>query len=508
MPRLSLLAGLLAILAAPAASQIAGPATCVAGSATTGGQTFSCEGLDVLSIVPNQAMGASAPGTCTSPYPSLCSNDIWGWVDPTNGREYAIVGLHNGTAFVDVTEPTAPVLLGRLPTATANSSWRDVKTYQNVALVVSEASGHGMQVFDLTRLRGLAADPARTFTADARYTGIGNAHNLVVNEATGFAYAVGASSCSGGLHAIDVRTPTAPTAAGCFAADGYTHDAQCVTYDGPDADYTGREICFASNEDTVTIVDVTDKAAPTQIARAFYPNPSYTHQGWLTDDHRFFIANDELDELFGVVATQRTLALDVSNLDSPEFAFAYDSGLTTIDHNLYVRDGLAYQSNYEAGLRVVYVQDVASGSMFEVAHFDTYPQATTADFNGQWSNYPYFASGTVVASDINNGLFVLRPTNLIVAGAAAPAPAAFDLSAPTPNPTSGTASLTLTVAAPEAVRAVVLDATGREVAVVFDGTVADTATLRVETAGLAAGVYVVRVVGATFSATRRLSVSR
>ena len=75
-----------------------------------------------------------------------------------------------------------------------------------------------------------------------------------------------------------------------------THDAQCIIYAGPDTAYTGREICFAYNEDTLTIVDVTDKSAPVQISRTGYNNRQYTHQGWVTDDHAWLLMDDELDE--------------------------------------------------------------------------------------------------------------------------------------------------------------------------------------------------------------------
>src|SRR5690606_26347425 len=229
---------------------------------------------------------------------------IWGWTDAETDREYALVGLSDGTAFVDVTEPTEPVYLGKLPTATVLSGWRDIKTYGHHAFVVSEAPGHGMQVFDLTRLRDVPGPP-QTFTADAHYVGAGKAHNLVINEDTGFAYIVGANEAgfpcnAGGLHIVDVRVPLTPTFAGCFDGDGYTHDAQCVVYDGPDADYTGREICMAANEDNVAIVDVTDKANPSLVAHAVYLNAAYTHQGWLTDDRRFFLVDDELDESMGL----------------------------------------------------------------------------------------------------------------------------------------------------------------------------------------------------------------
>ena len=114
---------------------------------------------------------------------------------------------------------------------------------------MSEARSHGMQVFDLKRLRNVTAPPVN-FTETAHYNKVSTAHNIAINESTGFAYIIGAAgknSCSGGLHMVNIQTPTSPSFAGCFSADGYTHDTQCVLYNGPDATYRGREICFNSN---------------------------------------------------------------------------------------------------------------------------------------------------------------------------------------------------------------------------------------------------------------------
>ncbi len=515
LKRLALLAAVAVALSSPAAAQTG---ACTNGTATIGGMAFPCSGIDALGRVTTQAMGSNPAGQCTSPYPFICGNDIWGWTDPADGHEYALVGIHNGTAFVDVTVPTAPRVLGRLPTATVNSSWRDVKTIGHYALIVSEAGNHGMQVFDLERLRGLSEDGTRTFTADARYTRLGSAHNVVVDEASGFAYAVGGRGQGSGLppscnvrgfHAINVQDPLTPTFAGCFSdsdqdaspvvSPGYTHDAQCVVYRGPDATYTGRQICFGANEDAVTTFDVTDKAAVRILSQDTYPGFAYTHQGWLTEDQRYLIVNDELDEETGQTATQRSMVFDMQDLDAPEYLFQYTSTLTTIDHNLYVRGRYAYESNYESGLRVLDVGTIPQGSIAEVAYFDTYPQGASAEFNGQWSNYPYFASGNIIVSDVNNGLFVLRPTAFSVAGEA-PAPSAppssgFSLTAPAPNPATGDVRLTLTTAAPQAVRAVLVDALGRELAVVFDAVASGPTELLVRRGVLPAGTYVLRVAG-------------
>ena len=368
---------------------------------------YPCDGVDLNAFVPRNAIGGDLSNDEL--------NDIWGWTDPDTGREYALVGRVFGTSFVDVTDPNNPVYVGELPPHTNfGSNWGDVKVYANHAFIVSEARGEGMQVFDLTRLR--TATPGTTFTEDAHYGGWGNAHNLVINEESGYAYGVGTNTCSGGLAMVDISDPLNPVGAGCFSADGYTHDAQCVNYRGPDPDWQGAEICFAANEDSLTIVDVTDKSAPVQIAKAGYPNSEYTHQGWLNEDHTLYFFNDELDESRGSVASTTTRTWDVTDLDtfgsSPPATFAH--GTTSIDHNLYVEGRFIYQANYRTGLRILELADGGMGDPLgtiagTAAYFDVYPGADGNAFNGAWSVYPYFASGTVVVSHIEQGLFVLTP---------------------------------------------------------------------------------------------------
>ena len=356
---------------------------------------YPCRDIDLLSMLPHSEIGGGS------------GNDIWGWTDPQTGREYALVGRSSGTAFVDISNPRAPVYLGNLPTHTSDSTWRGIKVFRDHAFIVSEAANHGMQVFDLRRLRSVPSAPT-TFTETAHYAGFGSTHTLALNPHTGFAYAVGTRTCEGGLHAVDVRDPATPTPAGCFSLDGYTHETQCVLYTGPDADHRDREVCLNSNEDTLTIVDVTDKHAQRQLARVGYGGSAYTHQGWLTEDQRFFLVNDEGDERAFRHRT-RTWIWDVSDLDAPALMGRYDGPTEAIDHNLYVRGHLVYESNYRSGLRVIDAERVASGELTEVGFFDIYPQDDAAAFNGAWTSYPFFASGTVIVNGIEQGLFVLRP---------------------------------------------------------------------------------------------------
>ncbi len=361
---------------------------------------YPCHNIDLLAFLPLSEIGSGGQ--------FAAANDIWGWT--SGGREFALVGRNDGTAFVEITDPINPVYIGRLPTHTNTSSWRDIKVYADHAYIVSEATGHGMQIFDLTRL--LTADPsagALTFTDDGVYSSFGDAHNLVIDEDSGFAFAVGTSTCSGGLHMVDIITPTAPSFAGCFSGDGYTHDAQCVTYNGPDTRYLGDEICIASNTDTITVVDVTDKGTPAQLSRTTYSGRGYTHQAWLSEDQSLLFLNDELDEQNFRHGT-RTRVWDMSDLDAPVLIDTFTNSTAAIDHNLYVKGDLVFQANYRSGLRVLEVVTDSNGAyvmLDERAFFDIYPSSDSANFNGAWGNYPYFPSGTIVVSGIEQGLFVL-----------------------------------------------------------------------------------------------------
>ena len=323
-------------------------------------------------------------------------NDSWGWTDPTNGKEYALVGLDNGTAFIDISDPVNAVYLGKLPTHTSPSIWRDIKVYNNYAFIVSEAGGHGMQVFDLTRLRNVD-NPPETFTEDAHYNAFGSAHNIAINEETGFAYAVGTGTFNGGPHFINIANPLNPTPAGGYSDSGYTHDAQVIIYNGPDADYQGQEIYVGSNENQVVIVNVTNKNNPQLISTINYGSVDYTHQSWLTEDTSFLLIGDELDEnAFGF--NTRTIVANVADLDNPFYFFQYFGNIASIDHNGYVKGDRYYLANYSGGMRVIDISNIANQQMTEIGYFDTFPANDNVNFNGTWNVYPYFASGNIVIS--------------------------------------------------------------------------------------------------------------
>ena len=374
---------------------------------------WDCHNVDLVSFLPVSAIGGVR---------GMRLNDLWGWTDSTTGREYVLIGRSDGTSFVDMTDAAQPRYLGDLPMTAGSRAavWRDIKVYRDHAYIVADGAGqHGVQVFDLDRLRRITTP--QVFEPDFVYEGIASAHNIVINEATGFGYVVGASGggtmCGGGLHMLDLKPdPTRPTFVGCFSdgvtgrrGTGYSHDAQCVVYRGPDRDYQGHEICIGANETALSLADVTDKANPVSIATASYPNVAYAHQGWLSDDQRWFFSNDEIDEANGSEPHTRTLVWDLTDLDDPVLAVEYRATTTETDHNLYVRGRFMYQSNTGAGLRVIDVADPRNP--VEVGHFDTDREGTGG---GTWSNYPYFTSGVVPVTGGFAGIFFVRPRPAVV----------------------------------------------------------------------------------------------
>ncbi len=351
-------------------TQGTGPAQCVNGDA----DGFACVGIQLRKNVTLAELGGNV------------GNDIWGWTDPQDGSEYALVGLNNGVAFVNVSVPDIPVVIGHMATATSNSAWRDIKVAQDHAFVVADGVGnHGMQVFDLTRLRNAGTN--RTFLADVIYGDFGSAHNIVIDEQSNFAFAVGSDTCAGGLHMIDIGIPNNPMFAGCHTTSGDTHDAQCLSYNGPDSDHAGSEICFSSNEDHVAIVDVSSKSSPVTLAAFVYPDLGFVHQNWITEDHRFLFVGDEFDEQNSGTNT-RTLVFDVSDLDAPTLLYAHVAATRSIDHNMYVAGNRLFQANYSSGLRVLEFTDLSTDTLNEVASFDTRPEDNAVSFDGAWSVYP------------------------------------------------------------------------------------------------------------------------
>lgn len=328
-------------------------------------------------------------------------NDCWGYVSPS-GREYAIMGLEGGYGFVEITNPTNPVIVDTV--SGPSSLWHDVKVIGDYAYGVSEG-GSGIQVMDLSNIDNGSVSLVRNWTGG----GYSTTHNIVTNEDTGSLWVVGANIGNGGLIHIDISNPELPQLDGGWT-DMYVHDAQVLTWDsGPLA---GRELAFCAGgfsggftETGLRIVDVTNPNSTQTLSTLFYPSSGYAHQVWVTPDQKYLYLNDELDEGSSVQVTT-TRVINIEDPYNPVFVGTYTTGLPAIDHNLYINDEFVFQANYRSGLRVF--DNLDPTNPVEVAYIDTYPGSDSASFNGAWSSYPFFPSGNVIISDIERGLFVVR----------------------------------------------------------------------------------------------------
>jgi choice-of-anchor B domain-containing protein len=413
--------------------KIAAPTACTNGLA---GQ-FPCHNIDYLAQVQLQEI----PGQPTS------GSEIWGFVDADDNREYAIFGHRNGTAIYEVTTPAAPRLVGNIPGNT--SLWREVKALQvpqaggphrAYAYVTTEAPGGGLQIIDLSNLPdsvSLANTLSEFSTSHTLYvSNVNYATNIALPGRQPFLYIAGSNIAGGAYRIYDLTNPVVPRlVTPSPAGAGYMHDStsmlitdnrttQCANAHNP------CEVLVDFNETSVDLWDVTDKAAPVRLSTTTYPTATYVHSGWPTEDQRYIVVHDELDELRRSLNTH-IYTLDVGDLRVPSLVTSYTGGNTTTDHNGYTVGNRYYVSHYKRGLVIF---DLANPrALTEIGSFDTYlsPSANTAGTDGAWGVYPFLPSGTLLVSDIENGMFLLRKNETL------PPPPPPPVSNPQPVPGGG-----------------------------------------------------------------------
>jgi Uncharacterized conserved protein len=359
---------------------------------------------------------------------STKANDIWGFTDLNTGREYAFIGVENGVAIIDITDPTAPEQVGA-PTGTS-TTWRDIEVYQvfdasaqrwrAYAYITADAVQDVLMLLDLSGLPN--AIERVDFQSDHR-----SAHtDYMLNS--DFTYgisqtgetpvlAIAGSNLVGGNHRLySLTNPRAPSLLS-VSASGYAHDlasfpikdarknTQCVNAQS-------RPVCQVLtdfNENTVDVWDVTDPTARQLLASQPYPNASFVHTGWWTDDGRYLYVNDELDERdVGLNTTIRIF--DMADLRAPALVGSWVGPTRAIDHNTYVKGNRLYFANYSEGLTILDITNPVAP--VRVGQFDTWPANSETAFVGAWGVYPFFGSGTIAVSDINSGLYLLHNETL------------------------------------------------------------------------------------------------
>ncbi len=388
----------------------AAPAVCTQGLAGA----FPCRNLDFQSQL-SLAQLSSRP---------VSAANVWGFVDLNDNREYAVLGLRNGVAVIEVTDPANP---GEVITIAGNPSpWREVKVYQMFdgaanrwrafAYVTTEAANSGLQTIDLSGLpltAGLASTNLDTSSQHTLYvSNIDYATNTALPGLTPVLYVAGSNLNGGSWRAYSLANPAFPALLGSAPTTRYMHDSTSLVVTGARAaqcapNHDPCEVLVDFNVEAVELWDVTDQLQPTLLGAATNPNNRYIHSGWPTADGLHLIFHDELEEIQLGLNTQ-IYTMNLADLRAPTVQVSHTGSTTTTDHNGYVRGSYYYVSHYRRG---VGVYDAAEPRQLgEDAPCVTYlaPSSNVAGTDGAWGVYPFLPSGNLLVSDIENGLFVLR----------------------------------------------------------------------------------------------------
>jgi choice-of-anchor B domain-containing protein len=324
-------------------------------------------------------------------YPGKQLSNIGGYVDSL-GNEYALVGHSEGLSIVNVQDPDNPFIVKEIPGP--NSIWREVKTWQKYAYVTTEGGSQGLTIVDLTDLPGTNIpyqnwSPTIT-TPIATYT-LSTIHALHIDN--GYVYLYGANNGSGidGIVIGDLSDPWNPTVAGLY--DGY------YVHDG----YVRNDTVWACHiyDGFFSAIDVTDKANPVALAQQNTPN-NFTHNSWLSDNSRYLFTTDEVDNTYLAAYD----VSDVSNILFIDKIQSQNAGQQSVVHNTHIKNDYAVTSWYKDGVVITDVH--RPQNMVNVGWFDT-NALNGGGYDGCWGVYPFLPSGTIVASDMQQGLFVLTP---------------------------------------------------------------------------------------------------
>jgi choice-of-anchor B domain-containing protein len=389
-----------------------GPEDCIAGEA--GG--FACDRIDLLSHVALGDLSSRPTG----------ANDVWGFKDLNTEREYALLGLRNGVAVIDVSEPTAPFEVGTIPGQ--QTGWRDIKVLQYFdataghwvayAYVTADAAADHVAVIDLTELPhriGLAGRTTPDRSAHNLFiAGVDLSLNVPLAGRDPVVYLAGSNLDHGAFRGFSLHDPLAPGLVS-RALTGYMHDGtSTVLHDPAQAAGcpSGRSACEVLadfNEDRLQLWDVTLPAGPQLLSTTFYAGASYVHSGSWSENARFLFLHDEYDERDRGLHTT-LYVFDAAELAQPVLAGTWSGTTRAIDHNGYPRGNRYYISNYTRGLTVLDITDPAQP--VTAGYFDTFPLSDNPVFSGAWGVYPFLPSRTILVSDIESGLFVLRDGTL------------------------------------------------------------------------------------------------
>lgn len=323
-------------------------------------------------------------------------NEVWGFV--INNKEFAVIGSTAGTHIFDVTDAEnskeVQFIAGEdFGPAIIHRDYHDRNGY---LYAVSDEGNSSLQIIDLKQLPDSAV-----VVYDSNEL-IETSHNIFIDETKNILYAcnvrapnLGWSSTSLALY--DINEPSTPVHLMDYEVPG--------TGSGVHDMWVRNDTAILNNGyDGLFIVDFSDLNSPQLLGSLTeYPDKGYNHSGWPTSDLKTYVM---ADENWGYDMK----VLDISNLSNIDVTTTFNPEIdaNSIAHNQIIKGDLLYVSSYHDGLQVYNISEPENPT--KVASFSTYALDDHDSYRGAWGVYPLLPSGTILVSDMQYGLFVLKPS--------------------------------------------------------------------------------------------------
>ncbi|MBI4428510.1 MAG: choice-of-anchor B family protein [Ignavibacteriales bacterium] len=416
-------------------------------------------------------------------YSATRYNDCWGYTAP-DGREYALLGVRSGTSIIDITNAPTLTEVGFIPSALA--VWKDIKTYRQYAYVVTDGSGLGLQIIDLSML------PDTAFQVKVDSSIFKTSHNIYIDTSRALLYIEGNASAPVRLWSLS--DPANPVQVSTFGPSNQSiHDIYARG---------NRAYVSEGGSGSYSIWDVSYPNVPVHLKTFYTPFRGYAHNSWLSDDENFLMTTEE-------TVGQTVKIFDISNLDSVRLRGEYLAPMG-LAHNTHIKGRYAYISHYKDGLRIVDIFN--PDAPVEAAHYDTYVGGLSGDYHGDWGAFPFFNSGKVLASDMEAGLFVVHFAGSAVTNTDSPGgelPHSYSLRQNYPNPFNPQTTITFELPNAVDVKIVVYNIFGQVIRVLAEGNHAKGIhQVAFEGRELASGVYFYTLTTAGFAATKKMVLMR
>ncbi len=336
----------------------------------------------------DDALPLASPGNLNLQY-----SGCWGLA--VNGREYAVLGGAAHILFFDVTDPTTPKLVGKFQ-GTATTIWREFKSYKNRIYAVSDGAAEGLMIFDLSHAQDSIV---RTYWSTQLFE---KAHTITLDTVSGRIYLNGGNATQG-IIVLDVsQNPDLPTfiTHATFQGGGL-HDS-----------YVRNDTIYASSgSEGYYIYAMKDPFNPVLLAQV--NTGGYNHNSWLNAAGTYAYYTEEIPvgRPIQIVNLQNLALGEIESAGYFLDKFSVDTGdKTAIPHNVYIRDNILFDSQYEDGLIAYDISNPTQPVL--MAEYDTHPEnATYSGYFGNWGNYPWLPSGNIIAGDMQNGLFMVKLKN-------------------------------------------------------------------------------------------------